>query len=155
MRRWHVASWRVGLASRAGRPAPVAELAERGAPIVGREPAAATTAALTRALREAGCERLPGGPVARGHLDVARWVAGGGPDTGLTMEPAAVAFDLGFAALEAHVVELWVAVPWVGLPAATALVEALGSRALAARVALLPGYDLTGAGDERSTAASR
>ena len=54
------------------------------------------------------------------------------------MEPAALAFDLSFTALEEHSVELWLATEWLGLPA----VNTLQSQALLAQTRLLPGYDI-------------
>ncbi len=58
------------------------------------------------------------------------------------MEPAALAFDLSFTALEEHSVELWLATEWLGLPAVNALLNTLQSQALLAQTRLLPGYDI-------------
>ncbi len=150
VRRWHLARWRVGLAARGRRPPPSpAEIAERRLRIVRRGDGAASSAALARALRRAGGDGRVHGPVGTGHLDVARRVATAGPSAGLTMEPAAIAFDLGFTPLEEHVVELWVDERWATLPAATALLEVASSPGLVDRAALVPGYDLTDSGTER------
>jgi hypothetical protein len=149
VRRWHVARWQVGLASRRrGGPPTVEELAERRSQVVQRDRGAGSQLALLRALAAVGAGALPG-PVAEGHVDVARRVAHGSGRAGITMEAAAGAFDLSFAPLEEHTVELWLDVRWATLPAAVSLVELLGSEPLMQRVALLPGYDLAGSGTER------
>jgi molybdate-binding protein len=145
--RLHVARWRVGLASRAGRAAGVRDLCRPGARVVQREPGASSQQAFRRAVAREGAE-LPGGPVAAGHLDVARRVAAGAP-AGVTMEPAAVAYRLHFAALEDHAVELWIDARWSEHPAVERLHDALGSSAFRTRVGLVGGYDLAGAGTAR------
>lgn len=150
VRRWHLARWPVGLASRqAGGPPPVAELAERRARVVQRDPDAGSQRALDRALEEVGAEQPLPGPVAEGHVDVARRVAQGGARAGVTIAAAAAAFGLGVAPLEEHTVELWLDERWADLPAATVLVSLLGSAAVSGRVAHLAGYDTAGIGSER------
>lgn len=150
VRRFHVATWQVGLASgrRAGPPT-VEELVDRSIRVVQREEAASSQRSLRRALAGAGASgRLPG-PLGRGHVDVARRVAQGAA-AGITMEAAARSFGLAFRPLEEHTVELWLAEAWAALPAAVALVEALSSTEVGERAGLLGGYDLAGAGSERS-----
>ncbi len=150
IRRWHLARWRVGLAARGHRPPPSpAEIAERRLRIVRRGDRAASSDALARALRSAGGDGQVHGPVGTGHLDVARRVATAGPSAGLTIEPAALAFGLGFTPLEEHTVELWIDERWANLPAAVALLEMASSPGLDRRAALVPGYDVTDAGAER------
>ena len=150
VRRWHVSSWQVGLASgeRSGPPS-VAELADRRQRVVQREPGAGSQRALARALLAVGTEGVLPGPIGEGHIDVARRVAQGGGRAGVTMEAAARAFGLGFMPLEAHVVEFWLDERWASLPAAAAMVEVLGGPAFTRRTALLDGYDLAGCGTER------
>jgi DNA-binding XRE family transcriptional regulator len=149
VRRWHLARWQVGIAAARRQPLTVDELAGRRWPVVQRDGGAGSQRALERALARAGAEGPLPGPVGSGHLDVARRVAVGGGRAGVTIEPAALAFELAFTPLEAHAVELWIAQPWVDLPAATALVGALTSPSLVARARLLPGYDLGDCGVER------
>lgn len=150
VRRWHVSSWQVGLASaqRSGPPS-VTELAERRTRVVQRDQGAGSQRALTRALRATGADGVLPGPIGDGHVDVARRVAQGGGRAGVTMEAAARAFGLGFAPLEEHVVEFWLDERWASLPAAVAMVEVLGGAALARRAVLLDGYDIAGCGTER------
>lgn len=144
--RFHLARWRVGLASRHGRR-PALEDLLRGGPVVQRDASASVQQAFARALAAVGA-RAPSGPVASGHLDSARRVAEGAR-AGLTMEPAALRFGLEFTPLETHTCELWVDARWAGHPGARALGEILSSRAFRERVGALPGYDLTACGDPR------
>lgn len=147
VRRWHVASWQVGLAGVPGGPGPqVEELASRAAVVVQRDPGAGTQQAFVRALSEVGASAEVAGPVGDGHLDVARRLVHGVAEAGVLMEPAAIAYGLGFTGLETHTIELWLAEEWVGLPAAIALLEVLNSDALLRRVQLLGGYDPSGCG---------
>ncbi len=148
--RWHVASWAVGLASPEGRPPSVVELAERGATVAQRDPGAGSQLALVRALQEAGVEGGLTGPTGDGHIDVARLVRAGQVDAGVTMEAAARSLDLGFQPLEVHDAELWIDERHVSLPEVTALCSVLCDAAFLRRAELLPGYDVSGCGVERS-----
>jgi DNA-binding XRE family transcriptional regulator len=140
-----VAAWRVGLASRAGRRAMgVSELCRPPSRVVQREPGAGSQQAFRRAALREGAEP-PRGPVAAGHLDVARRVAAGAR-AGVTMEPAALAYRLHFAALEEHIVELWIDARWREHPAVDSLHEVLASAAFRSRIGLVGGYDLAGSG---------
>lgn len=152
VRRWRVACWQVGLAAADATAADserwVAELADRRPIVVQRDPGAGTQQALVRALHAAGATVELPGPVGSGHLDVARRLAHGVGEAGVVMEAAARAFGLGFAPLEEHAVELWLAREWAELPVAARLVDHLGGSDLRARSQLLAGYDLTDAGAE-------
>jgi molybdate-binding protein len=147
VRRWGVARWQVGLAG-GGRwgPPPIDEIAQRRLRVVQRDASAGSQQAFERALRRAGSSDAVPGPVAEGHVEVARRVAEGGGRAGVTMEAAARAFSLGFAPLEVHEVELWLDERWTDLVAARALVDQLGEPAFARRASVLAGYDLDGCG---------
>lgn len=150
VRRWHLARWQVGLASRQpGGPPSIEELAARRHRIVQRDAGAGSQRALERALREVGSSGPVPGPLAEGHLDAARRVAQGRAAAGVTIAPAAGALGLGFAPLEEHDVELWIDARWADLPATTSLVNLLGSSSVADRVAHLTGYDAAEIGAER------
>jgi DNA-binding XRE family transcriptional regulator/molybdate-binding protein len=148
VRRLHVARWQVGVAAAAppasGRTS-LEALVRSGAPIVRRDPAAASQQAFERALRRLGIAPPTGGPEAFGHLDAARTAAALG-GVAVTTEAAARAFGLRFLALEQHVVQLWIAERWLDHPGAAALGDLLASRAFAERVAHYGGYDLEGCG---------
>jgi transcriptional regulator with XRE-family HTH domain len=143
--RIHLARWRVGVASRGRRPRPLAALAR----VVQREEGASSQKAFAAALAAEGAP-LPPGPVASGHLDVARRVAYGAP-AGVTMEPAAIGMELAFAPLEEHVAEVWIDARAREHPAAGAIGELLRSGAFTRRLGLVGGYDLDHCG-ERSDA---
>jgi hypothetical protein len=150
VRRWHVSSWQVGLASgdQSGPPS-VAELADRRPLVVQRDAGAGSQRALVRALAAVGGIGSLPGPIGDGHVDVARRVAQSSGFAGVTMEAAARAFGLGFLPLEEHVVEFWLDERWANLPAAVAMIEVLGGTALAHRATVLGGYDIAGCGTER------
>lgn len=148
LRRWHVASWQVGLGAPSSRrkvPS-IDELAARRPKVVQRDSGAGTQRALVRALTDAGAEAGLPGPVGDGHIDVAQRISYGGVAAGVLMEAAALAFDLPFTPLEQHTVELWIAEEWMSLPAVTVLLETLTDEALFARARLIGGYDLSGCG---------
>lgn len=148
VRRWRLGGWRVGLAStRASGVPTVEEIATRRLRVVQRDAGAGTQQAFARALARAGAPPTVPGPLASGHLDVARRVATGAP-AGLTMEAAARSFGLRFLPLEEHAVELWIDERWVSTPAAAAVVDALAGPALRERLALIGGYDLAGLGTQ-------
>lgn len=145
--RYTFASWRVGLAASPDSVVPgVDEVCERNLPVVQREEGAATQAAFLDAVHTAGAEQAPRGPIAFGHLDATARVHHGAV-AAVTMEPAALAAGLPFAALQEHVVELWVARQFAAHPAIAALVELLCDRALRRRLGALPGYDITRTGE--------
>lgn len=145
--RLHLARWRVGLASRGKRPRSVAEVCASSARVVQRDGGASSQKAFLAAVAREGAAR-PRGPLASGHLEVARCVANGAV-AGVTMEPAAISCGLAFGSLEEHVVEVWVDARWREHPAVEALGAVLRSRAFTARLALVGGYDLTDCGSIR------
>lgn len=147
--RLHLAGWRVGLASARSRPRSVADLCGGGAQVIQRERGASSQDALLSAVEAAGLRRLDG-PVASGHVEVAQRVAGGAP-AGVTMEPAASAYGLAFTPLEDHVAEIWVDRRWREHPGVDALVDALRSNRLTARLGALDGYAVAGCGDVKGT----
>ena len=142
--RLHLARWRVGVANRGRRARPVAELCGRGARVVQREDGASSQRAFAAAVAAEGAS-LPVGPVASGHLDVARRVAYGAT-AGVTMEPAAMRMQLAFTPLEEHEAEIWVDARWREHPAVDALGGLLRSAAFTTRLALVGGYDLDDCG---------
>ena len=149
--RLHLARWRVGVAARGRRSRSVAELCERRVRVVQREDGASSQKAFLAAVAAEGGSR-PAGPLASGHVDVARRVAQGAA-AGVTMEPAAVSWRLAFSALEEHVAEVWVDARWSEHPAVESFGDLLRSSAFRARLAVVGGYELADCGsrsaDER------
>lgn len=149
VRRWCLARWQVGLASSTpSGPPTIDEVVDRNLRVVQRPEGAASQRAFDRALGRCGATRAVPGPIAAGHVDVARRVRAGGTLVGVTMEAAAVAFGLGFAPLEVHEVELCIDRDALTGPAADALVGMLDSRAYRHRLATFAGYDLVDLGRE-------
>jgi DNA-binding XRE family transcriptional regulator len=142
--RLHLARWRVGVASQGRRARSIAELCERRTRVVQRDDDAASQKAFVAAVAAAGGRR-PAGPVASGHVDVARRVAQGAV-AGVTMEPAAITWGLRFAPLEEHASEVWIDGRWADHPGAAALAELLRSPTFTSRLALVGGYELAGCG---------
>jgi DNA-binding XRE family transcriptional regulator len=144
--RLHLARWRVGIAAapRLKRRS-LGALLHGGAPIVQRDPAAASQQALARAASKAGVTSAPPGPRAQGHIEAARVAATLGC-AAITTEAAARAFDLAFLPLEEHTVQVWLARRWQDHPGADALANLLASVAFTDRVAQFGGYDLAGCG---------
>ena len=128
------------------------EIAARRSRVVQREPEASSQHALQRALHGVGSTKSLPGPLGDGHIDVARRVHHGEGEAGVTMEAAAVAFGLHFAALETHVVELWIDRRFADLPTAQSLIDTLHSAGFRSRVSLLGGYDMTDTGCEQQGA---
>lgn len=141
-RRFVLAGWRVGLASRVGLPAELEQLAAGKLRAARRGPGAESQRALERALAPYGGAAKLKGPPASGHLDAARQVAERAADVGITMEAAALAYGLVFAPLEDHTVELRVAAEWQEHPGARALLDLFYSDAFRQRLRSLGGYDL-------------
>ena len=132
--RLHLARWQVGLGVAPRLKRKSLEALLRGkAPIVQRDPAAASQQALQRAAAKAGVRTPPPGPLTGGHIEAARLAALLGC-AAITTEAAARAFDLRFLALEEHVVQIWLDERWRDHPG----VEALGN--------LLAAAAFTGAG---------
>lgn len=150
--RWHLARWQVGLAvppKMAGES--IEAVLQSGLPIVQRDNAATSQLAFARAQVAAGVGALSPQLRASGHLEAARTAATLGA-AAVTTEGAARAFDLGFLALEAHVVEVWAADRWRDLPGVTALGELLSTRAFTDRVAHFGGYELADCGKQINAA---
>ena len=144
--RIEVARWRVGIAQRGRRARSVAELCARGARVVQREAGASSQKALAAAVAAQGAPALRG-PIAEGHLEVARKVAGGAT-AGVTMEPAALQFGLAFGALEEHVAELWIDARWRAHAGVEAVGDVLRSEAFTSRLDVVGGYDVARSGSQ-------
>lgn len=140
--RWHLARWQVGLAVSAQlRGRSFEAVLHSGVAIAQRDAAAASQQAFERARNAAGIGPIRAGPRATGHLDGAR-IAAALNGAAVTTEGAAKTFDLGFLALEEHLVEVWIAERWVDHPGVEAFGNLLTAPAFTERVAHFGGYDL-------------
>ncbi len=146
-------SWSEGLAVAPAVASGVAglhDVARAGLRIVNREPGAEARAVLDRErLRcRLGIEDLPGwDTVVGGHLQVAAAIAGGLADAGITCEPAARTYGLGFVPLTAERFDLVVARRQVAAAEVAALLGVLGGDELRGQLSAIPGYDATECGN--------
>jgi molybdate-binding protein/DNA-binding XRE family transcriptional regulator len=144
-------SWREGLVIR--HPAQVTglgDVARAGLRLVNREPGAQARALLDRErlrLRLDPAE-LPGyGTQAAGHLQVAAAVAGRLADAGVSSEPAALAYGLGFIPLAEERFDLVLPAKHAASREVQGLLKVLTSPWLLAQLASLPGYDPASCGE--------
>jgi len=143
-----LARWNAGLAVARGNPLRIrraADLLRTHARVALREPGSGAHALLARELG-AGMKRLRGlAYTASGHHDVARLVAAGAADAGVTIPAAAIAYDLSFVPLADEAFDL--VMPRDALKStAAALIDALTSAAFRRQAASLGGYELREAG---------
>lgn len=164
-------SWRQGLLVAPGNPLGLtaADLCRPGLRIAWREPGAGAHELLARTLAHAGVLDVPHvshddqvpdaskvpdvndiqsarGPVAGGHVEVARAVASGAADVGVAIEAAAVAFGLDFIPLSQERFDLVLAGTDPEQPAVRRIFDAIDSPAFRAQAASFGGYStaLTG-----------
>ncbi len=149
----NLGEWEEGLLVRRGNPRGirgVADLARPGVTIVNREPGAGSRQLLEDMLGEAG---LPPGAVAgfdrvvRGHLQVARAVAGGEADAGVSTEGVARAFGLDFVPLRRTRYEVAFLQESLGEPAIQQLLATLGHRRVRRQLEVVGGYDTARTGE--------
>jgi putative molybdopterin biosynthesis protein len=144
-------SWREGLVIRhPARVTGLGDVARAGLRLVNREPGAQARALLDRErlrLRLDPAE-LPGyGTQAAGHLQVAAAVAGRLADAGVSSEPAALAYGLGFIPLAEERFDLVLPAKHAASREVQGLLKVLTSPWLLAQLASLPGYDPASCGE--------
>lgn len=145
--------WEEGLLVRPGNPLGLnspADLAQKGVTIVNREPGAGSRQLLERVLHEAGIpfEAVQGfDRVVHGHIEVARAVAAGEAEAGISAAAVASAFGLGFVPLQRSRYDIVVLKEYVGEAAIQHLLGTLGHRRVRAQLRLLGGYDTSQTGD--------
>jgi putative molybdopterin biosynthesis protein len=146
------AAWEQGLAVAAGNPhglTGVEDLTRPGLRIVNRGPGSGARQLLDRLLAEAG---LASDDVAGyedevgGHLAVARAVAAGRGDAGITLRAAARAFGLDFISLAQVRFDLIVPAWAQDHPPVGLLLDLLQGRELREAVGSVPGYEVGGMG---------
>ena len=122
----------------------IADLAEPGVRIVNREPGAGARQVLEEALQTAGIPSVAVSgfdTLARGHLEVARAVADGQADAGVTTTCVARAFGLSFIPLKQVRYDLAVLQEYVSHAPVRQLFSTLEHRWVRSQLSVLGGYD--------------
>ncbi len=147
----HVATSEAGLAVAPGNPLGVRGAADlAGLRVVNRPATAEARRLLDRALLEAGVppSSLAGYDIELpGHAAVARAVANGVADAGVTVRAAAAALGLDFVPLARERFDLVVSREMAEDPRVGRLIDTLGRRTFRDEVASLPGYGTGGSGE--------
>jgi putative molybdopterin biosynthesis protein len=144
--------WEAGLLVAPGNPRGirrVEDLARPDVSIVPREAGAGAQKLLERMLRRAGIaadDVRKGGPVAAGHMDVARAVAMGVADAGMSIRSAALAFGLDFLPLAEERFDLVVSQELSGDPRVIRLLDTLSSKPFRREIESLGGYGVRESG---------
>lgn len=137
--------WRQGFVVAARNPLGIrdaADLLRPGVRVVGREPGTGAGDLLARLLADEGGGRPAfSGPVAEGHLDVARRVHCGAADAGVAIESAALAWELGFVPLVEERFDLVIPASLAEAPPVSRFLDTLDDPGFRAEAASLPGYD--------------
>jgi putative molybdopterin biosynthesis protein len=136
----NLVSWKQGLVVAPGHSFCVADLARPGLRVAWREEGAGARTLMLDALAQAGVVDNPAGPVCGGHLDVARAVAAGAADVGVSIEAAAAAFGLPFVPLSEERFDLCVPEAMQRLEAVRRTLDGLDSRGFRAEAAAFGGY---------------
>jgi putative molybdopterin biosynthesis protein len=144
-------AWREGLVIRPETQLTgLDDAARQGLRLVNREPGAQARKLLDRELGRLGLDPadLPGyHSQAAGHLQVAAAVAGRLADVGVSSEPAALAYGLGFIPLAEERFDLVLPAKHAASREVQGLLKVLTSPWLLAQLAGLPGYDLGRCGE--------
>ncbi len=144
-------AWREGLAVRPGAQVTgLGDVARQGLRLVNRELGAQARSLLDRELRRLGLDpaELPGyDSQAAGHLQLAAAVAGRLADAGVSSEPAALAYGLGFIPLADERFNLVLPAKHAASREVQGLLKVLTSPWLLAQLGSLPGYDPSSCGE--------
>ncbi len=137
--------WRQGFVVAARNPLDIrdaADLLRPGVRVVGREPGTGADELFARLLAdEPGGRPDFSGPVAEGHLDVARRVHCGAADAGVAIESAALAWGLGFVPLVEERFDLVIPASIAETPPVSRFLDTLDDPGFRTEAASLPGYD--------------
>ncbi len=137
--------WHQGFVVAARNPLEIrdaADLLRPGVRVVGREPGTGADELFARLLAdEPGGQPDFSGPVAEGHLDVARRVHCGAADAGVAIESAALAWGLGFVPLVEERFDLVIPASIAEAPPVARFLDTLDDPGFRTEAASLPGYD--------------
>lgn len=145
--------WAEGLLVQPGNPKGLreaADLAQVGVRVVNREEGAGCRFMLERRLREAGVapQAVSGfDDVVRGHLEVARRVAAGTADAGVSTASVAALFGLAFVPWQQVRYDLVILKEYVEEAPVRQLLGTLSHRRIRSQLAALGGYDTAHTGD--------
>jgi molybdate-binding protein len=143
------ASWEQGLVVQRDNPLglrTVADLVEKRARLINREPGAGCRELLETLLAQEGIDptRVSGFDwTAPGHLAVARTVASGGADVGIALRAAAQVLGLGFVPLTSVRFDLAVPRDLLNIRPVNRVIEALQSKVLRREIGSIAGYDVS------------
>jgi molybdate-binding protein len=149
----HLGVWEEGLALAAGNPKAirsVADLATAGVKIVNREEGAGTRLLLETSLAKA---KVPKSAVrgwdreVQGHQEVARKVAAGKVDAGVTTGAVAAVYGLDFLPLQSVRYDLAVFEEYLEHPPVRQLLGSLDHRWVRSQLNMLVGYDTSQTGE--------
>ena len=135
--------WRQGLLTAPGNPLGIsgaADLVQPGLRFARRAPDAGASKLISDRL---GTRPLPPGPLAAGHVEVARLIRAGAADAGVAIEAAALAAGLGFQPLSEERFDLVFPAELADDPMLQRMLDVLSSRSFRTEVRHIPGYDLT------------
>ena len=135
--------WRQGLLIAPGNPlgiSGVAGLAQPRLRFARRAPDAGASKLIRSLL---GAHTLPKGPLAAGHLDVARLIRAGAADAGVAIEAAALSAGLGFQPLSEERFDLVFPAELADDPMLQRVLDVLGSWSFRTEASHIPGYDLS------------
>lgn len=135
--------WRQGLLSAPGAGIGLADLTRPGLRFARRGEGSGASK-LVRGL--IGDQAMPTGPLAGGHLEVARLVAAGAAEAGVAIESAALAAGLSFLPLSEERFDLVYPAEMTGHPALSRMLDVLTDRPFRTEAAHIPGYDLSRSG---------
>lgn len=137
--------WRQGFVVAARNPLGIrdaADLLRPGVRVVAREPGTGADELFARLFAGDGGGRPDfSGPVAEGHLDVARRVHCGAADAGVAIESAALAWGLGFVPLVEERFDLVMPASIAESPPVSRFLDTLDDPGFRTEAASLPGYD--------------
>lgn len=134
--------WRQGLLTAPGNPLGISGAADLVQPrlrFAHRSPDAGASKLIQDLL---GDRPLPPGPLAAGHVDVARLIRAGAADAGVAIEAAALAAGLGFQPLSEERFDLVFPAELATGPMLQRMLDVLVSWSFRTEAGHLPGYDL-------------